>query len=253
MSTDVQDPQTPASEDSIAHGPSGAAVPVTPALPAIARSRLSQRRRYVITAAILLAAVAVAGLGNNILARQYTPDGAVRQYLSALQSGNASDPGSVIQVSAPTQPVAAVLTDQAAMQAALSAGKPDIKSFAMTGTSPPGSATTVSFSYDTTGGSKQAKFTVQRSGETHFGLYPAWHLVVAPTLLSITLPAGGSGVTIDGKPVALPSGTSTLAVLPVLPKVRVNGTQMLAGQTLTVDSFFSLWRTVSYQRTAAPA
>src|SRR5260370_11344530 len=253
MSTDIQDPQTPAPEDSMPQGPSRAAVPVAPALPAITRPRLSQQRRYVITVAILLAAVAGAGLGNNILARQYTPDGAVRQYLSALQSGNASDAWSVIQVSAPTQPVAVALTDQAAMQAALSAGKPDIKSFAMTGTAATGSVTTVSFSYDTTGGSKQATFTVQRSGETHFGLYPAWHLVVAPTLLGITLPTGGSGVTIDGKAVALPSGKSTVAVLPVLHKVRVNGTQMLAAQTLTVDAFLSLGQTVSYQPTLTSA
>lgn len=249
MSTDVQDPQTPASEDSIAHGPSTAAAPVTPALPAIARPRLSQQRRYVITAAILLAGIVGAGLGNNVLARQYTPDGAVRQYLGALQSGHASDAWSVIQVSAPTQPVAATLTDQAAMQAALSAGKPDIKSFAMTGTFNSGSVTTVSVSYDATGGSKQAKFTVQRSGDTHFGLYPVWRLVIEPTLLSITLPAGGNGVTIDGKAVALPSGKSTVAVLPVLHKVRVNSTQMLAAQTLTVDTFLSLGQAVAYQPT----
>ncbi len=253
MSTDVQDPQTPASEDSISQAPSTAAVPVTPALPAITRPRLSQQRRYVITAAILLAAVVGAGLGNNFLARQYTPDGAVRQYLTALQSGNASDAWGVIQVSAPTQPVAAALIDQSAMQAALSAAKPDIKRFALTGTSNNGSVTTVTFSYDTATGTKQDKFAVQRSGETHFGLYPAWHLVVAPTLLSITLPTGGSGVTIDGKAVALPSGKSTVAVLPVLHKVRVNGTQMLAAQTLTVDAFLSLGQTVSYQPTLTSA
>src|SRR5712692_4830353 len=158
MSTDLQDPQTPASEDSIPQAPSTAAAPVTPTPPAIARPKLWQQRRYVITAAILLAAVVGAGLGNNFLARQYTPDGAVRQYLSALQSGNASDAWSVIQVSAPTQPVAATLTDQAAMQAALSAGKPDIKSFAMTGTTATGSVTIVSLSYDTATGTKQAKF-----------------------------------------------------------------------------------------------
>jgi hypothetical protein len=253
MSTDVQDPQTPASEDSTPQAPSTAAEPATPASSAIARPRLSQQRRYVITAAILLAAIVGAGLGNNILSRQYTPDSAVRQFLSAVQSGNASDAWSVIQVSAPTQPVAATLTDQAAMQSALSAAKPDIKSFALTGTSTGGSVTIVSVSYDTATGTKQTKFIVQRSGETHFGLYPAWHLVVAPTLLSITLPTGGSGVTIDGKAVALHSGTSTLAVLPVPHKVQINGTQMLATKTLTVDAFLSLGQSVSYQPTLTPA
>jgi hypothetical protein len=207
----------------------------------------------VIAAAILVAVVVGAGLGNNFLARQYTPDGAVRQFLSAVQSRNASDAWSLIQVSAPTQPVAATLTDQPAMQSALSAAKPDIKSFTLTGTSNSGSVSIVSVSYDTTSGTKQTKFVVQRSGETHFGLYPAWHLVVEPTLLSITLPTGGSGVTIDGKTVALHSGTSTVAVLPVPHKVQINGTQMLAAQTLTVDAFLSLGQSVSYQPTLTPA
>src|SRR5712692_2768311 len=188
MSTDVQDPQIPATEDSIAQASSTAAVPEAPALPATVRPKLWQQRRSVMTAAILVLAVVGAGLGNNILARQYTPDSAVRQFLSAVQSGNASDAWSVIQVSAPTQPVAAMLTDQAAMQSALSAAKPDIKSFALTGTSNSGPVSIVNVSYDTATGTKQTKFMVQRSGETHFGLYPAWHLVVEPTLLSITLP-----------------------------------------------------------------
>jgi hypothetical protein len=253
MSTDVQDPKTPASEDSIPQAASTAAVPVTPALPAIARPRLWQQRRNVIAAAIVVAAVVGAALGNNVLAHQYTPDGAVRQYLNALQSGNASEAWSVIQVSAPTQPVAATLTDQSAMQAALSVGRSDMKSFAVTGTSSSGSVTIVSVSYDTATGTKQAKFTLERSGETHFGFYPVWHLVLAPTLLSITLPAGGNGVTIDGKTVALPSGKSTVAVLPVQHKVQVSGTQMLAVETLTVDAFLSLGESVSYQPTLTPA
>src|SRR5260370_38294966 len=107
MSNDVQDPQTPASEGLIPQAPSPAAVPVTPALPAITRPRLAQQRRYVITAAILLAAIVGAGLGNNFLAGQYTPAGAFPQNLSPLQSGNASDAWSLIQVSAPTHPAAA--------------------------------------------------------------------------------------------------------------------------------------------------
>src|SRR5260370_37901486 len=97
-----------------------------------------------------------------------------------------------------------------------------------------------------------AKFRLQRSGEVYFGLEPAWDLMVASTLLSITLPAGGNGVTIDDKAVALPSGKSTVAVLPVLHKVRVNGTQMLAAQTLTVDAFLSLRQAVAYQPTLTP-
>jgi hypothetical protein len=189
-----------------------------------------------VTAAILVAAIVGASLGNNILARQYTPEGAVSQYLTALQSGSSSEAWSVIQVSAPTQPLAAALIDQAALRAAVAGVKPDIKSFTLTGTSTRESDSIVKFSYDTAGGTKQAEFTVQRSGQTQFGLYPVWHLVISPTLLSITLPKGANGVSVDGKAIALPSGPSTMAVLPVMHKVQVNGTQVFAAQTVMVDS-----------------
>jgi hypothetical protein len=112
----------------------------------------------------------------------------------------------------------------------------------------------VAFTYDSSAGSKQAKVIVQRSGETHFGLYPAWHLVIAPALLQITLPKGSDGVSIDGKAVGLPVGAkSIVAVFPVAHKVQLDGTQMLAPQTITVDASFSLGQPVAFQPQLTPA
>jgi hypothetical protein len=208
---------------------------------------LWRRRRYQITGLVILAGVIAAFVGNNFLARQYTPDGAVRDYLTALQSGDAAKAWAAIQVTAPTAPVTATLSDRSALQAALTVGKPDIMDFAITGTSQLGSNTTaVDITYDTSAGSKQAKFLVQRSGQTHLGIYPVWHLVITPTILEITLPKGSSGVSIDGKPVALPQGTSSVAVLPVAHKLQYNGTALLAGQTVSVDAFYSLAQSASY-------
>jgi hypothetical protein len=70
--------------------------------------------------------------------------------------------------------------------------------------------------------------------------------VITPTILEITLPKGTSGVSIDGKPVALPQGTSSVAALPVEHKLQFNGTALLAGQTVSVDAFYSLAQSVSY-------
>lgn len=210
---------------------------------------LWRRRRNRVIAGLVALAIVGALIANSFIARQFTADGAVRQYLSALQSGDASTAWNSIQVSAPTQPVAASLTNQEAFQAALSSAKPEIRSFVISGDAQLDSSTTmVTFTYDTAAGSKLAKVAVQRSGETHFGIYPSWHLVIAPTLLEMALPSGSNGITVDGKVIALPEGVkSTVAVLPVSHKIQLNGTLMLASQTIAVDALFPLDQTVSFQ------
>ena len=214
----------------------------------------SRRRSYQVIAGVLALAIVAVVIANALIARQFTADGAVRQYLSALQSGDANSAWNAIQVSTPTEPVAASLTTQGALQAALSTARPDIRSFVISGDAQLDSSTTmVAFTYDTAAGSKQAKVIVQRSGQTHFGIYPAWHLVIAPTLLEMTLPKGSSGVTIDGKAISLPDGAqSTVAVLPLAHKLQLNGTQILASQALTVDALFSLGQPVSFQPQLTP-
>jgi hypothetical protein len=209
-----------------------------------------QQRRYRLAAGALLLVVVAAALANNVLGRQYTPDGAVRHYLSALQSGDAAAAWSEIQVSAPTQSARARLIDQAALRAALAAAKPDIKSFNINSTAQIGAATAlVAFSYDTVNGTKQASFTVQQSGEKSFGLYPLWHLIIVPSILQVTLPQGSSGISVDGRALALPAGNSTIAVLPVAHKVQINATQVIASQTVPLDAFFATGQTLSYQPT----
>ena len=213
-----------------------------------------QQRRYRLAAGALLLVVIAAALANNVLGRQYTPDGAVRHYLSALQSGDAAAAWSEIQVSAPTQPAMASLIDQAALRAALAAAKPDIKSFNVNNITRVDAATAlVAFSYDTASGTKQAKFTVQQSGEKSFGLYPLWHILISPTILEVTLPQGSSGISIDGKALALPAGKSTIALLPLAHQVQINATRVIASQTVPLDAFFTTGQTLSYQPTLTAA
>ena len=220
----------------------------TPAESTVAGRPLWRRRRYQVGATLLAIAIFLAAIGVNLLARQYTPDGAVRSYLTALQSGNASAAWDQVQVSAPTAQATTTLIDRSAMQSALAAGRPEIKSFNITNTTQIDAATsTVSFSYDTSAGTKQAKFVVQQGSEKRFGFYPLWHLVIAPAILQITLPKGSNGVMIDGRPLALPEGQSSVAVLPLVHKLQFNGTQILAPQTVIVDAFLSSGQSVAYQ------
>ena len=228
--------------------PNGELAPQPLAANGSRRHPIWRYRRYQLIALFAAVAFVAALIGNNLLARQYTADGAVRQYLSALQAGDSTKAWAAIQVTAPTASVTATVTDRNALQAALAVGKPDIKNFAVTHTSQLDAKTTsVDVTYDTPSGSKQAKFMVQRSGQTSFGIYPLWHLVISPTILQITLPKGSPGVSLDSKAIALPDGQSTIAVLPIPHRLEVNGTAMLASQTISVDGFGSPALSVSYQ------
>jgi hypothetical protein len=208
-----------------------------------------RRRRYQVIGGAVAIALIAAFVANTFLAHQYSPAGAVSQYLGAIQSGNGTAAWSSIQVSAPTTKVDANLTDRAALQAALSSGKLDLKSFAITSTSnASASLAVVNFSYETSGGTKQGTLSVERSGETSFGFYPVWHVVITPTVLRISLSQGSSGVSVDGKAIALPSGAkSAIAVLPLAHKIRFIRSQMLEGQTVAVDGFTSPEQNVAYQ------
>jgi hypothetical protein len=245
MSTAVKpnQPATPAVETEALTSPASSVTP-----------RPWQQRRYRLAAGALLLAVVVAALANNILARQYTAEGAVRQYLGALQSGDASGAWRQIQVAAPSQPARINLIDEVALRASLAAAKPEIRSFNInSSTRLDGATQLVAFSYDTASGTKQAKFTVQQSGAKSFGLYPSWHLIVVPTILRVTLPQGTGGISVDGKAVALPAGDSTIAVLPLSHKVTITPTLVVAAETVPVDAFLSAGQTLTYQPTLTGA
>jgi hypothetical protein len=221
----------------------------TPALLPRQRERppLWRRRWVQIASVVLVLALIAAYVANNYLARQYSPDGAVRQYLAALQSGDAKTAWSVAQVAAPSQPTAASLVNETAMSAALASAKPDIRGYSITGTTEINSSTDgVDFVYDTGTGAKPGKFILQRSGDNHVLLYPSWHVLITPTLLQIDLPKGSAGIVIDGQKVAVPDGKSILAVLPLSHKIQFASTNLLAAQTLNVDDFFTSGSVLPY-------
>jgi hypothetical protein len=211
-----------------------------------AKPQLWQRRRLQIGAGILIALAIVAVLANNLIASQYSPEGALRAYLSALQSGNGSAAWNQIQVSASAGNATTTLTNQAALQAALATAKPDFRSFDITSTTNVDANTAqIAVTFDTSKGTKQARF--QRSGDKRFVFYPIWRVVLTPTLLTLTLPKGSAGVSIDGRSLALPAGKSTVAVLPMPHRVVFNSTPLLAQRAVAVDTFLTGDQIVAYQ------
>jgi hypothetical protein len=210
-----------------------------------------RRRRYQVAAALIAVVVIAAFFANNFLVRQYSPEGAVRQYLGALQSGDSSTAWRLIQVTSGAG-ATLKLTDRSALEAALANGRPDIKSFAITGTTPVNASTSaVTFTYETSEGAKDGRFLVKRSAQNNLQIYPGWQLVVTPVDLQVSLPAGSGGVVIDGRPVAI-DGKSVVAVLPLAHQVRFPGTRMVEAKTVAVDAFASQGAAVSYSPNLTP-
>jgi hypothetical protein len=219
-----------------------------------AKSKLSQRRRLQIGAGTLVALAIIGVLANNFIASQYTPEGALRAYLSALQSGNASAAWNESQVSAPTSNATATLMDRAALQAALATAKPDFRSFDITATSNvDANSAKIAVTFDTSKGTKQARFLVQRSGDKRFVFYPIWRVVLAPAVVTVALPKGAAGVSVDGRSLALSTGKSAIALLPVKHKFVFDPTPLLAQQTVAVDAFLAGDQTVAYRPTLTDA
>jgi hypothetical protein len=222
------------------------------ALPTHASIRPWRRRRYQISSLLLGVLVVATLAGNNVLARQYSPDGAVRQYLSALQSGDASTAWKLTRVGR-TSNAEINLTDQAAFNAALAAAKTDIRTFAVTDShSVDASTSAVTVSYETVGGTKEATFAVKRSSQNSLFIYPGWQVVVTPVVLRVSQPPGSGGVQIDGKAVAV-GDKASIAVLPLAHKIRFPGTSMVQPKTVAIDSFFPGSQAVVYQASLTSA
>jgi len=192
---------------------------------------------------VLVAAIAT----NNMISRQYSPDGTVRAYLGAVESGDSNAAWINAEVAAAGRSTTASLIDQPAMRAALSNGYRDLKGFAIDSVSNVSAATAaVAVTVGTSSGSKQLRFVVVRSSDRRYGLYPIWRVELAPVILQFKLPQVASQVSIDGRSISLPSGASTVAVLPLDHRLLWAGSDLIAPQTVKVEAMVSGDQAVPY-------
>src|ERR1700716_759444 len=98
MDTKIQSATSSAPEVSV-EGPPATSDEVASSATASVTPRLS-RRRLQLGAGAAIGLVLTAVLANNFIASQYTPEGAVRSYLGALQSRNAAAAWDQVQISA---------------------------------------------------------------------------------------------------------------------------------------------------------
>jgi len=205
------------------------------------------RPGYQLVAGVVILVLVAAIVANNMISRQYSPDGTVRAYLGAVESGDSNAVWNNAEVAAAGQSTTASLIDQAAMRAALSNGYRDLKSFAIDSVSDVNAATAaVAVTVGTSSGSKQLRVVVVRSSDRRYGLYPIWRVELAPVILQFKLPAVASQVSIDARSLSLPTGDSTVAVLPLEHRLTWAGSDLIAPQTVKVDAMVSRDQAVPY-------
>ncbi|HVB78146.1 MAG TPA: hypothetical protein VNI34_10140 [Candidatus Nitrosotalea sp.] len=203
------------------------------------RSRLGWRTRLAALAILLLL---VAAIGANLyLTNLYGPQGAARQYLAALGSGDANALWALINhPSAPTG-VQDSLLDRAALNAALEVDHSPITNVTVDPATIAGSVATVSVSYRRSGAISSQTLTLSQGADRHLGIYPTWRVDLVPALLSISLPPGGGGLTVDGRNVEVGSGSpQTIAVFPLHHTVNFAGNGMVEAASQDVASAAAL-------------
>jgi hypothetical protein len=199
------------------------------------RQRLGGRAQLVV-ALILLLVVAAVG-ANRYFAGQYSPAGTVREYLSALQAGDSARAWSLMEVASPASQPNAALLNQKALAAALASTKPTYPGLTILSTTSNGPTATVDVSYVRGSATRQAHIALVQTTGRSLLIYPVWKVVVTPALLSVTLPAGSGGDSVDGQSVSLEAGKAqTIAVFPLAHRVQLLGSSMLRGTTQSVDA-----------------
>ncbi len=205
--------------------------------PAVAgwRQRLDGRAQLVVVLILVLVVAAVGG--NAYFAGQYSPAGTVREYLSALQAGDAARAWSLMEVASPASQPNASLLSQKALAAALGTGKPTYPGLTIGNSTSNGPTANVDVSYVHGSATRQAHIALVQTTGRSLLLYPVWKVVVTPALLSVSLPVGSGGDSVDGQSVTLESGKAqTIAVFPLSHRVQLLGSSMLGGTTQSVDA-----------------
>jgi len=190
------------------------------------RSRLGWRARLAALAILLLL---VAAIGANLyLSNLYGPQGAARQYLAALGSGDANTLWALINPPSAPRGAQGSLLDRAALKAALEIDHSPITNVTVGPATIAGSVATVSVSYRRSGAISTQTLTLSQGADRHLGIYPSWRVDLVPALLGISLPLGGGSLTVDGRKVEVGSGSpQTIAVFPLNHTVSFGGNGMV--------------------------
>lgn len=176
---------------------------------------LGLKAELAVLAGLVLLGGAIAA--HLVITRTYSPEGAVRQYLAALDRGDADGAWAASIVNSSGVKADATLLNLAGLKASLGLGKPTAHSdLTVTGARSSGADELVDVAYNAGGAGHRATYRVRPDPtHKHLGLYPSWQVVVTPALVSIALPKAGGAFSVDGQAVDVAAGDAVqLAVFP---------------------------------------
>jgi hypothetical protein len=201
------------------------------------RTRVGRRAELAAAGVVLLVAAVVGG--NLLLSRTFAPGDAAAGYFGALDRGDAAGAWSRALVDETGSGKAdARYTDRAALASTLAAARQQYSGLAVSNVRLDGDRATVQVGYRDGVSARVSSVELRRDNSHRFlGIYSTWLVVVRPRPIQVTLPAGASGVTLDGKPLGISAGApATIAVWPLVHRVELQAGALVGGQVVPVDA-----------------
>jgi hypothetical protein len=171
-------------------------------------------RAQLVTAAIL--GLVVAGtFGYALLARSYSPEGAIRDYLAARDRGDVDAVWAATVIDSQVNADASLL-DKPALRAVLAnpANRHSYPGWTVHQARTGVEATTVDVSYREGAAVRHLSLRARPDTQHHqLGVFPRWQVVLVPSAFAVTLPNAVGPLTVDGLPVKLaPARLQTVAI-----------------------------------------
>ncbi|MGH7776179.1 MAG: hypothetical protein ACREPI_03260 [Candidatus Dormibacterales bacterium] len=173
----------------------------------------------------------------------YSPAGAARAYLAALNRGDAGAAWAVSIVDGSRLEAAdASLVTEADLRSALQVpGNRGLYPGAVTGAvRESGGNATVEVAYGSPSAVRHLtlRLTADPLG-SRLGLFPTWRVVLEPSVLTLRAPAGAGEVSIDGRALGSGRPPGTVAVFPLLHRVRLAASPLFGAWSGEVDAHAS--------------
>ena len=183
--------------------------------------------------------VALVLIGGGVYGASVTsPEAIAKSYVSDVGSNDPTAVWNDIEVSAPSGSTQH-LTGQSDLKAmlALSANHhPARSAITTTRTDTNGTSSTVTVSWKEGSQTPSETLVLHRAAVNRYLFFPDWRIVTAPSILSFSLPAPDTKVTVDGSPVAASGSSVTVAVFPGNHQVTASASSLFAADTQSVNA-----------------
>jgi hypothetical protein len=168
--------------------------------------------------ATLLGVLAAGTLGYGWLARSYSPEGAVREYLTARDRGDVEAVWAAITIDSQLAKTDGSLVDKRALRATLSnpANRHSYPGWTVNQSRTSGDVTTVDISYRDAAAVRHFRLRVLPDARhRQLGMFPRWQVVLVPSAIAVAVPSGAGALTLDGLPMELAQArVQSIAIFP---------------------------------------